>query len=167
MAVSALFPLNVPNRLFIWMFIHYIFLQLPTIVLNAVPHWPHGCLIPVRVPVSFCQTEGENWNHKWQRPNSVGQACKWDGHHWHLLMCLASLMLNIIVENADDNGPQKGPVGIKSTFPPSVFRMWVSAMLAIKEFRFLDLHDLVVMWLTSVQNRLPLKHLILKKKNFF
>lgn len=59
-----------------------------------------------------------------------------------------SLMLNIIVENADDNGPQKGPVGIESTFPASAFRMWVRVMLATKEFTFLDLDDRVVTWLT-------------------
>lgn len=58
-------------------------------------------------------------------------------------MSLVSLMLNIIGENADDNGPQKGPVGMRSIFPPSAVRMWVRVM-PIKEFRFLDLHELHV-----------------------
>lgn len=58
------------------------------------------------------------------------------------------------MENADDRSPQEGPLGMQSTFPPSAFRMWVRVMLATKEFPFLDLPDLVVVWLTSVRKTL-------------
>lgn len=86
--------------------------------------------------------------------NGKGQILLARIQHGHLLVCKVSLMWNIVVENADDHSPQKGPLGMQSTFPPSAFRMWVRVMLATKEFPFLDLHDLVVVWLTSVRKTL-------------
>lgn len=87
--VSAVVYANVPNCLFVWICIHYnlfLFFKLP--LLSQMSHNDHmAAFTPF-----LCQREVENWNHKWHRPNSVGQPCKRHSHHWHLLMCLASLM---------------------------------------------------------------------------